>query len=258
MAIHTPAKGARPGAPAASSAKGSAGGTPGLGVKPRSFKWFRWLIVFPLLLLGFIYLLGRMVEPIRMRLESIPVVGSPLFGQPVLPILWNPKPDTTNGNQVATEPTGSTPTAPSAEAVALAKLEADVTARLTAAERIESGITRREQDLEHREAAIQSRESSIREQEVRLADVIQETEQRSRELQGQITSDLERVEVIRNMKSSAVVQLFSVLTDEEVLRLLQHMDSVEVARHLSGMDSFRTARLLLQLRQSTSVGTPGN
>lgn len=216
-----------------------------------SRRWLLWLVLLPLTLLGATYLLGRTVEPIRLRLEPLPLVGELLFGDPVWPVLWNKpttpeQPGTTSGSGATSPPaaTGQTP-APTGD---VTKLAAEAAARLAAAEVKENELKQKEASLAAREQALKTRELSIGEQEKSLGAEIKAAEELRKLLEGQRRTELDRVEVVRNMKSGAIAQLFAAMTDDEVLRVLMYMEAEEVAKHLSVMDPYRSARLLQALR----------
>lgn len=241
-------------------------GRPGMAPLPakpeRRRSWIFWFLVMPLLLLGLTYVLGRAVEPIRARLAMVPLAGPLLFGDPVWPILWNKHPD---GAQTTTAPPaetagGTTDTASGAQpapgAPQFSQAEADLAARLAAAEIEENDLRRRENDLQARESAVKAREARLAGQEAALSQELKRAEELRKQLEGQIRSDQGRVEVVRAMKSSAIKQMFDAMTDHEIIRILMYMSADEVAKHLSGMDQYRSARLLQSLRQVAPSTAP--
>ncbi len=246
MSLQTPVKGGRIPAP---SIPGNKKMSPPPDKPSGSRRWLLWAIAIPLLLLGLTYLLGRLVEPVRARLEPLPVVGNLLFKDPVWQVLWNkPAAAPDEGKTPVSSTDKNTPgtTTPSADVSAL---EAQAAARLAAAEVKENELKQKEADLAAREKALKTREQSVMAQEKTLGAEIKAAEDLRKLLEGQRRTELDRVEVVRNMKSSAQQQLFAALTDEELLRILMYMDATEVAKHLSTMDPYRSARLLQALRE---------
>lgn len=256
MSSQTPVKGGRTPAPSIPGGKRMPLNSP-LPNRPGGRRWWLWLILLPLLLLGVTYLLGRTVEQVRVRLEPVPLVGKLLFKAPVWPVLWNKAPEASKVEEPAGQ-AGSKAPADSAKppAADVSALEAEVAARLAALEVKENEIKKREAGAAAREQALKTREQSIATQEKTLGAEIKALEELRKQLEGQRRSDLDRVEVVRNMKSAAVLQLFAAMTDDEVLRVLMYMDASEVGKHLSGMDPYRSARLLTALRQVAPASAP--
>lgn len=255
MSSQTPIKGGRIPAPAIPVGKRTPFSS--LPNKPRRVRWLLWLVVLPALLLAVTWLLGRTVDQIRVRLAPVPVVGKALFGEPVWPVLWNKNPGAAPTEDPAKTgapaPAGDTVKEPPAD---VSLIEAEAAARLAAAEVKENELERRQADLAAREKALRTREESIAAQEKTLGAELKVAEGLRKQLEGQRRSDLDRVEVIRHMKSAAVQQLFLAMTDDEVLRVLMYMDAAEVGKYLSAMDSYRSARLLQALRQVAPASAP--
>lgn len=216
----------------------------------RSGRWLLWLVLIPLLLLGLTYLLGRTVEPIRARLAQVPVAGKLLFGDPVWPILWNkpatPAKATDTAKQTTTTPAGqgtATGTAgqtadPSQTAAKQLLTEAET--RLAAAEA-------KETELKKREADLKTQETELKNQTVKLAQLTADTEALKTQLQGQLRTEQDRVEIVRSMRAGSQAQFFSALTDDEAIAILKYMSAEEISRILAGMDSFRAARIFYRL-----------
>lgn len=264
MAQQTPVGGTRVAPPAPGSRRPGMAPLPAKG--KRRGRWLFWLLILPLMLLGLTYGLGRSVEQIRVRLLSIPLAGKLLFSDPVWPILWNkktapaPAQGTGAGGAVPSESAGGSV---GVNAPELTRVEAEAAARLAAAEVKENDLRRLEADLKARESALQakqfelaSQQARLTAQETRLADQLKQTEALRKQLEGELKSEQDRVEVIRAMRSSAVQQLFSAMTDEEVIRVLKYMTAEEVARYLSGFESFRSARILHSLREVAPASAP--
>lgn len=230
------------GAPAASR-----GGLRGPALSPlparpsRSGRWIGWLLLTPLLLLGLTWLLGRSVEQVRVRLAVIPLAGKLLFSEPVWPILWNKQPD-----PPAAAPSTGAPVAGETPGTALpadyANLNNEIAARLAAVES-------REAVVREKEDALQEQEKAMAEYQSQMAKSAAEAEGLRIQLQGQLRTELDRVAVIRGMKTSAQVQLFAAMTDDEVLAVLKHMEADEVGKILASMDSWRSARILHRLTE---------
>lgn len=231
------------------------------GTPKKKRRWLLWSFLTLLLLLGTTYGLGRMVEPIRLRLQPLPLVGSLLFSDPVWPVLWNK--GTPAAQPVASEstapPAASQQEASPAETAAaqeLKRLEAEAAARIAAAEMKEADVARRESDLAAREQALKEREASIADQESKLGEEMKRTESLRVQLEGELRSEQDRVEVVRAMKSSAVLAMFGTMTDAEILQVLKYMEPAEVAKLLAGMDPYRSTRILLNLREVSPASTP--
>lgn len=224
----------------------------------------RWLLrtfLTLLLLFGTTYVLGRMVEPIRLRLQPLPLVGALLFSDPVWPVLWNK--GTPADQPVAADakspPAASQPEPAPAESAAaqeLKRLEAEAATRIAAAEMKEADVARRESELAAREQALKDREASIADQESKLGEELKRTENLRTQLEGQLRSEQDRAEVIRSMKSSAVLLMFGTMTDAEIIQVLKYMEASEVAKLLAGMDPYRSTRILLSLRQVAPSSAP--
>lgn len=216
----------------------------------RSGRWLLWLILIPLLLLGLTYLLGRTVEPIRARVADMPVAGKLLFADPVWPILWNkpatPAKPADTAKQATTAPAGQgAATATSGQATdpsqTAAKLLLDqAQARLAAAEA-------KETELKKREADLKAQETQLKDQTVKLAQLTADTEALRTQLQGQLRTEQDRVEIVRAMRAGSQAQFFSALTDDEAVAILKYMTAEEISRILAGMDSFRAARIFYRL-----------
>ncbi len=240
-------------------------GKPGGGLQPQGLAplpdkrpgpgvWAARVAVILLALLTLTWLLGRTVDPIRVRLAELPVVGEALFGRDVWPILWN-RP-TAPGEAAVDSGTASggqeqgagvsSPSGGGAMEMAptrLADLEAEIAARL-------ASVELRESEVRRKEAELREREQVLIEQEARLREVIQETEALRTRLEGQLRTELDRVQVVRGMKRSAVVELFAAMTDDEVIAVLRHMQPDEAGRILSEMDPYRAARILQKMTAS--------
>jgi flagellar motility protein MotE (MotC chaperone) len=213
---------------------GGGPGIPGLSSLPPNrggaSRWFRRLLLVAVLLLGFTYVLGRTVEPLRLRLVGVPVAGKLLFAAPVWPVLWN-KP--VSAQIPASRPTDK----PVAGTAGVAALDAQVAKRL-------ADVEQRENDVARREAALKLAESAAADQQHALDQGQAEAASLKAQLKGQLQTEQDRVEVIRSMKSAAVVQLFGVMSDDEVIAVLKYMRADEVGKILSGLDQMRSARLL--------------
>lgn len=251
MASQTPVQGNRaaPSLPAPGFKK--AGMSPLPAQQRRKGRSLKWVLIIPLLLLGVIYLLGRTVEPVRVRLVPMPLAGKLLFAKPVWPILWNKNraPATSPSAPGASKTEAPSTAPPAASAPDNSQLEAEVVARLAAVEVKENELKRREAEFTAMEAALMEREGTIAQQEIQLGQEIKAAQVLRAQLEGQRRSETDRAEVIRNMRTAGVQQLFGAMTDEEVLRVLMYMDATEVGKYLSGMDAYRSARLLQALRQ---------
>lgn len=225
---------------------GGAGGLRGPGLsqfppsEPSSGGWLLWLVLTPLLLMLFTWLLGRTVEQVRVRLEPIPLAGKLLFADPVWPILWNKRPEP----PPATEAPGSG-TAPENGAALpadYAELNAQIAARLAAVESREAALSEKERALKEMEAAITDLQREVNRSSAEVAGL-------KLQLQGQLRTELDRVAVVRGMKTSAQVQLFAAMTDDEVLSVIKYMEPDEVGKILASMDAWRSARILHRLTQ---------
>ncbi|HWI62229.1 MAG TPA: hypothetical protein VNT75_10360 [Symbiobacteriaceae bacterium] len=221
------------------------GGQPGGGLRgpalsplppkgKRGGRWWLWLILIPLLLLGLTYVTGRMVEPIRAKLEQIPVAGPLLFGGDVWPILWN-KPVETPADKATSVPT-ATPTAPTQTPTVDSKLLDEAAARLAAAETKEAELKRKEADLK-------AREKTLQELEAKLSTSVAASEALRVQLQGQLRTEQDKVEFVRNMSRTQQAAFFEALTDDEAIRILKYMSAEEIGKILGGMNSYRAARI---------------
>jgi flagellar motility protein MotE (MotC chaperone) len=221
------------------------GGGPSMpGLTPLSSKqggtsrWWLWLLLLPLLLLGLTYVLGRTVEPMRARLEQIPLAGKLLFGDPVWQVLWNKPPQAAPAKAQETAAPGAV--TPSDKPAGLSDLEAEVAARMAAVEQRENEVARREATVKAAEPAVAAKQKQL-DQDLAATTALKE------QLQGQLRTELDRVAVIRSMKSSAITQMFTAMTDDEVITVLKYMTADEVAKLLGGLDPYRSARLLHRL-----------
>lgn len=231
------------------------------GQPKRKRRWLLWTVLTTMLLLGLTYALGRMVEPIRFRLQPLPVVGSLLFSDPVWPVLWNKgapaaQPAASESKSPPAAATAESSPAESAAAQELKRLESEAAVRITAAEMKEAEVARRQSDLAAREEALKAREATIADQESKLGAELKRTETLRAQLEGELRSEQDRVEVIRSMKSSAVLAMFGIMTDPEIIQVLKHMEAAEVAKLLAGMDPYRSTRILLSLRQVAPSSAP--
>lgn len=210
----------------------------------RGGRWLLWLLLIPLLLLGLTYVVGKTVEPVRKQLAAIPLAG-PLLFEKVWPILWN-KPETPEppagekaGGQSPAAGTTAPPAAGSkqtAEDSALSKLMAEAAARLALAEAEEARLKQLEADLKVREEAIKVRQAQ-------LDKAVAETTALKVQLEGQLRSELDKVEFVRNMSRTQQAAFFEALTDAEVVRILKYMTAEEIGKILGGMNSYRAARI---------------
>jgi flagellar motility protein MotE (MotC chaperone) len=216
---------------------------PSKGQKPKRRGWL-WALLLPLLLLGLTYLSGRMVEPIRAVLAKVPVAGPALFAKPVWPILWN-KPATPEAAaptpQTGVTP-GTTPSTPPTADTGLQRQIDEAAARLVAAEA-------KETDLADREAAVQLLQEALAKEQADLAAKLAAAEALTQKLQGQLRSEQDRVEIVREMSRTSQTQFFGALTDDEALAILKYMAADEVADILGKLDPFRAARLFQRLPQ---------
>jgi flagellar motility protein MotE (MotC chaperone) len=223
------------------SLQGLGGGGPGIPDRSHlppnpggASRWLRGLVIVAVLLLGLTYVFGRTVEPLRLRLVGVPVAGKLLFAGPVWPVLWN-KPVS------AQVPTSRPADKSAAGNAGVAALDAEVAKRL-------ADVEQRETDVARREAALKLAEPAAADQQ-RALDLGQaEAASLTVQLKGQLQTELDRVEVVRSMKSAAVVQLFGVMTDDEVIAVLKYMRADEVGKILSGLDQTRSARLLRRMQ----------
>jgi flagellar motility protein MotE (MotC chaperone) len=195
-------------------------------------KWLGRILIGLLAVLLAVYLLGRIVEPARARLVSLPGIGQALFGAPVWRLSdWlKSAPKTPEASQ----------TKPSAANVDMSGLESELSAKLgqislkeQAATQKEAELKAREERLDERQQAVESREAQLKKQEANLS----------------------QLEVVRAMKPAAVTELFTQLSDTEALNLLRYMENEEVAQILGNLPSPRAATLfrkLGELRQQPS------
>ncbi|MDF2629974.1 MAG: hypothetical protein K0R39_3805 [Symbiobacteriaceae bacterium] len=217
----------------------------------RGGKWLLWLLLIPLLLAGLTYLVGKMVEPVQARLEAIPVVGPMLFDE-VWPILWNksatPEPAAAGGDAPAgktptpgsstagtTAPPSTGGTVPAADS-ALSKLMDEAAARLALAEAEEARLKQKEADLK-------AKEETLKKLQAQLDKAVAETDALKVQLQGQLRSELDKVEFVRNMSRTQQAAFFEALTDAEVVRILKYMTAEEIGKLLGGMNAYRAARI---------------
>jgi flagellar motility protein MotE (MotC chaperone) len=223
---------------------GGGPGSPGLSSPNRggASRWLRGLMLVAVLLLGFTYVLGRTVEPLRLRLVGVPLAGKLLFAAPVWPVLWN-KP------VKAQAPTSRPADKPVAGNAGVAALDAQVAKRL-------ADVEQRENDVARREAALKLAEPAADERQ-RMLDLGQaEAASLTVQLKGQLQTELDRVEVVRSMKSAAVVQLFGGMTDDEVVAILKYMRADEVGKILSDLDQTRSVRLLRRIQFAPAPTNP--
>jgi len=251
MASQTPVQG-KPAAPShLAPASKKAGMSPLSAQQKRKGPWMKWVLLILITVFALTYLLGRVVEPVRARVSAVPVVGSLLFAKPVWPVLWNKRAapaastNTPSGSQTQTSGT----TAAGASTPDFSRQEAEIAGRLAAAEVKENDLKRREADLSAKEAALKKREGTISQQEIQLGQELKSAQALRAQLDGQLRARKDRAEIIRNMRSTGVQQLFGAMTDDEVLQVLMYMDAAEVGKYLSGMDPYRSARLLQALRE---------
>lgn len=216
----------------------------------RGGRWLLWLLLIPLLLLGLTYVVGKTVRPVQERLEAIPLAG-PLLFDDVWPILWNkpatPADDTpaaeSNGGQ---NPAGGTAAQPntggqqSAEETALSKLMDEAAARLALAEAEEAR-------LKQKEAELKAREETVKGLQAQLDKSVTETEALKVQLQGQLRSEMDKVEFVRNMSRTQQAAFFEALTDAEVVRILKYMTAEEIGKILGSMNAYRAARIFEQM-----------
>ena len=210
----------------------------------RGGRWLLWLVLVPLLLIGLTYLLGRTVEPMRAKLEQIPLAGPLLFKAKVWPILWN-KPATKPASDVTKPSAGTATTSPAAPATSGTSTAIDskldeAAARLAAAETKEAALKRQDADLK-------ARENALKEQEARLSKAIIETEALKVQLQGQLRTEQDKVEIVRGMSRSQQAAFFESLTDDEVIRILKYMSAEEIGKIVGGMNPYRAGRLFDKL-----------
>lgn len=208
----------------------------------RSGRWVLWLILVPLLLLGLTWLLGRTVKPVQQRLAQVPLAGKLLFGEPVWPILWNKPAEPPAGSAPSTDAPASPGTGGTSLPADYANLNAEIAARLAAVEAREAAVR-------EKEAALKEQEKAMTDYQSRLAKSTAEAEGLKLQLQGQLRTELDRVAVVRAMKTNAQVQLFGAMTDDEVVTVLKYMEPDEVGKILGSMDSWRSARILHRLSQ---------
>jgi flagellar motility protein MotE (MotC chaperone) len=231
------------------------GGLRGPGLSPlppqrkRSGRWLLWLLLIPLLLLGLTYLLGRTVEPVRARLAQVPLAGNLLFGDKVWPILWNkPSAPAKTANPAPASTTPATTAQPSAGQTAVQTLLDQAQARLAAAEA-------KENELKQREANLKTQEAQLKAQTDKLAQTQADVEGLKVQLQGQLRTEQDRVEIVRAMRSSAQVQFFGALTDDEAVAVLKYMTADEISKLLGSLDPYRAARLFYRLPTVTQPPT---
>lgn len=224
------------------------GGLKGTGLAPlpprerRIGRWLLWLVVLPLLLLGLTYVVGRSVKPIGERLATLPAVGG-LFDKPVWPILWN-KPPASGYQPNPQTPAGSE--APGTGKADYSGLEAELAARIAAVEL-------REQNATQRETQLKAAEEQMAADQTKLTQSLAEADGLKVRLEGQLRTELDRVAVIRSMKSTAQAQLMNAMTDAEIIAVLKHMTGEEAGKILGTMDSYRAARILHALTQIGSA-----
>ena len=221
----------------------------GKGSGPRR-RWWLWVLLLPLLLLGLIFLTGRMVEPVRAALAKVPVVGQPLFGKPVWPVLWNKPatPETAAAGQTKTDAAQADEKAPAKSAV---QDQMDAAAAQLAAADV------KEKDLKTREAALKAGQEELAKQQAKLAAQHAEVEGLKQQLSGQLRTEKDRVEIVRAMSRTAQASFFGALTDEETLAILKYMTADEVAAILGKLDPYRAARLFERLPTvAPSAATP--
>lgn len=216
----------------------------------RGGRWLLWLLLIPLLLLGLTYVVGKTVEPVRERLEAIPLAGPLLFDE-VWPILWN-KPATPEAEAPAGETAGGQTQAPgktaspaaggtqSAQDSALSKLMDEAAARLALAEAEEAR-------LKQKEAELKAREETLKGLQAQLDKSVAETEALKVQLQGQLRSETDKVEFVRNMSRTQQAAFFEALTDAEIVRILKYMTAEEIGKILGSMNAYRAARIFDQM-----------
>lgn len=219
-----------------------------------SGRWLLWLVLIPLLLLGLTYLLGRTVEPIRAKLEQIPVAGPLFFKAKVWPILWNKPaqkaPETPAAEAKPTPTPTPTPSEPkSASNAALESKLDEAAARLAAAETKEAELKRKESELK-------ARETALKDLEAKLNRAVAESEALKVQLQGQLRTEQDKVEIVRSMNRSQQAAFFEGLTDDEVVRILKYMDAEEIGKVLGGMNPYRAARIFDKLPALAQPATP--
>ncbi|HYF78517.1 MAG TPA: hypothetical protein VD973_15370 [Symbiobacteriaceae bacterium] len=208
----------------------------------RGGRWLLWLLLISLLLVGLTYVAGKTVEPVRERLEAIPLAGPLLFDE-VWPILWN-KPATPEAKAPAGEPAGGQSTAPgttaggtpSAQDSALSKLMDEAAARLALAEAEEARLKQLETD-------VKAREEAVKKLQAQLDKAVAENTALKVQLEGQLRSELDKVEFVRNMSRTQQAAFFEALTDSEVVRILKYMTAEEIGKILGSMNPYRAARI---------------
>jgi flagellar motility protein MotE (MotC chaperone) len=175
----------------------------------------------------------------------VPLAGNLLFGDKVWPILWNKsstpaKPATQAPAPASQSNAPSATTQPSPSQTAAQSLLDQAQARLAAAEA-------KENELKQRETALKTQEAQLKAQTDKLAQTQADVEGLKVQLQGQLRTEQDRVEIVRSMRSSAQVQFFGALTDDEAVAVLKYMTADEISKILAGMDPYRSARLFYRL-----------
>jgi flagellar motility protein MotE (MotC chaperone) len=222
---------------------------PGKGKSSRR-RWWLWVLLLPLLLLGLTYLTGRMVEPVRAVLAKVPAVGQPLFGKPVWAVLWN-KPATPK------TATAERPKTDAAQAGEKAPANSAVQDQMDAAAARIAAADVKETDLKTREAALKAGQEELAKQQAKLAAQQAEVAGLKQQLAGQLRTEKDRVEIVRAMSRTAQASFFGALTDDETLAILKYMTADEVAAILGKLDPYRAARLFERLSTvAPSATTP--
>lgn len=234
--------GARPGIGGLGGNRGPAlAPAPAKGKSPRR-RWWLWVLLIPLLLLGLTYLAGRLIAPAQGALAKVPAIGQPLFGKPVWPILWN---------RPAAPPaaTATEPAQPAAgnQTGQQTPLNPALQNEVDAAQAVIAAAGAKEQDLAAREAALKVAEAELSKLQSKLASDQAEVAGLKQQLAGQLRTEKDRVEVVRAMSRTSQATFFGALTDDEALAILKYMTADEVAAILGKLDPYRAARLFERL-----------
>jgi flagellar motility protein MotE (MotC chaperone) len=206
--------------------------------QPRKHRRGFWTIVILSMILGAVYGAVRNVEPLRVRAEKLPVVGSRLFAKPVR----TPAP-AADESEALPAPV----TLPTEQEAAFQAREAETAQREEAVAAKESDLASREAQIAQVEAELASREEELNRKLLEFDKKIEETEKLRLEYEGQIRDDKARAGIISQMRTAQAISMLETMDDDSVLRIMKHLDAELQAKLFAAMDTYRASRLFQKM-----------